>query len=419
MKRLRVLGWSFYDFANSSYPTVIVTVAYSIYFKNVVAAGGSAGDGDFYWGLAISISMLIVACMAPFLGSIADVSGSKKVFLLMFASICVIFTGLLYFVERGEILLGIIFFVLANIGFEASLIFYNGFLPEISDAENFGKVSGYGWAFGYVGGLLCLIWVNPLIQGGFGEENILRFRSSFPRVAIFYTVFTIPTILWLQENTSRTKNLSWTKIVYRGWQQLSETFHQTRNHKPLARFLMAFFLYNDGIATVIAFSAIYAVGTLGFSVTNVVTLFVLVQVSACLGAFSFGFLVDRWGAKPTLLSLLGLWCLVVLAAYFTSTQGQYFVVAVIAGIGLGAVQSASRSLMALFIPKGKNAEFFGFYGICGKFSAILGPITFGTISAITGSQRFAILSVLIFFLLGMILLWTVKLDQIGEPSTLN
>ena len=410
MNRLNVLGWSFYDFANSAYPTVIVTVAYSIYFKNVVAAGG----GDFLWGMAISVSMVIVAASAPFLGSVADVSGSKKKFLLLFASLCVVFTGLLFFVERGDVLAGVLFFILANIGFEASLIFYNAFVPELADPEDYGKVSGYGWAFGYIGGLLCLFCVFPLIKGGFAEENLLNFRSAFPLVAIFYAVFTLPTILWLKEKTSRPEGVGWDVMVRRGWVQLRETFHQIRRLGHLFRFLMAFLLYNDGIATVIAFSSIYAVSTLGFSVADVTALFIAVQASACVGAFAFGFVVDRWGAKPTLLFLLAVWCLVVVAAFFTTTQGQYFGVAMVAGIGLGSVQSASRSLMAMFIPEGKSAEFYGFYGICGKLSAILGPVTFGAVSVLAGSQRVAVLSVLIFFLLGMATLATVRVSRVQE-----
>ena len=412
MNRRAVSAWAFYDFANSAYPTVIVTVAYSIYFKTVVAGGGSGGGaGDFYWGLAISLSMLFVAATAPFLGALADVSGAKKTFLGFFGGLCVVFTGLLFFVEKGDVLTGVLFFVIANIGFEASLVFYNAFVPEIADPADYGKVSGCGWGFGYVGGLLCLLWVLPLIQGGFAPENlpISGWRSCASR-------FSMPCSPSRQCSGCVNERpggapAAWPERIRKGWIQLRDTFQHIRRLKGLFRFLIAFLLYNDGIATVIAFSAIFAVGTLGFSVADVTVLFIAVQASACVGAFAFGFVADRLGAKKTILYLLALWCGVVLAAFFTRTQAQYFAVAMVAGVGLGSVQSASRSLMALFIPEGKAGEFYGFYGVCGKLSAIFGPITFGAVSAWTGSQRVAVLSVMVFFLAGMAVLWGVRVEK--------
>ncbi|MBI2881183.1 MAG: MFS transporter [Candidatus Tectomicrobia bacterium] len=414
MNRRAVWAWSFYDFANSAYPTVIVTVAYSVYFKTVVAGEGAGGGaGDFFWGLAISLSMVVVAAAAPFLGSLADVSGTKKRFLGLFAGLCVVFTGLLYFVEAGDLWRGVLLFALANIGFEASLVFYNAFVPEIAEAKDFGKVSGYGWAFGYVGGLLCLFWVFPLIQGGFAPENLSNFRLAFVRVAVFYAVFSIPTFVGLRERAVPGGRAGgWPDHFRRGWKRLRGTFDHVRRLKHLFRFLLAFFLYNDGIVTVIAFSSIYAVGTLGFSVREVTALFIAVQVTAAVGALGFGFVVDRIGAKRTILLLLGLWCAVVLAAFSTETRAQYFAVALVAGLGLGSVQSASRSLMALFIPAGKAGEFYGFYGVCGKLSSVLGPVTFGAVSALAGSQRIAILSVLFFFLAGAGILWSVRVERV-------
>ncbi|MDP6619615.1 MAG: MFS transporter [Nitrospinota bacterium] len=417
MNRRAVWAWAFYDFGNSAYPTVIVTVAYSIYFKTVVAGAGGGdpaaggGAGDFYWGFAISLSMLFVAVAAPFLGALADVSGAKKTFLGFFAGLCVVFTGLLFFVGKGDVLTGVLFFVIANIGFEASLVFYNAFVPEIADPADYGKVSGYGWAFGYLGGLLCLFWVLPLIKGGFAPENLANFRTAFLRVAIFYAVFSVPTMLWLRERKPGGETAAWPERIRKGWIQLRDTFQHIRRLKSLFRFLVAFLLYNDGIATVIAFSSIFAVGTLGFSVADVTVLFIAVQASACAGAFAFGFVVDWLGAKKTILYLLVLWCGVVLAAFFTRTQAQYFAVAMVAGVGLGSVQSASRSLMALFIPEGKAGEFYGFYGVCGKLSAIFGPITFGAVSVLAGSQRAAVLSVMVFCLAGMAVLWGVRVEK--------
>ncbi len=410
---LSIAGWVFYDFANSAFPTLIVTVAYSVYFREVVVPKES-GLGDFYWGLSISISMLLVAASAPILGAIADASGVKKRFIGAYASLCILFTGLLHFVGQGDVLLGILFLVLAIIGFEGSLPFYNAFLPEIANEKDFGKISGYGWGVGYLGGLLCLFWVFPLLRGGFAPENLPQYRAIFPRVALFYAVFSLPFFLWLPERALPGPRGGWVQHARQGWGTLRETFAHIRRLKNLFRFLLAFFLYSDAIATVIAFSAIYAVSTLGFSMADVTILFIVVQAFAFLGALGFGFVVDRFGPKRTILFLLFLWCAVVLGAFFTQTQPQYFFVAVVAGIGLGSVQSASRSLMAFFIPKGKGGEFYGFYGICGKISAILGPMTFGIVSTLTGSQRIAILSVLVFFLAGIVLLAGVRVEPVKD-----
>lgn len=411
--RLSVAGWVLYDFANSSFQTLIITVAYGVYFKQVVVPK-ETGLGDLYWGLSLSLSMLLVAASSPILGAIADASAAKKRFLGTYAGFCILFTGLLYLVQQGDILLGVLFLVLANIGFEGSLPFYNALLPEIAKGKDFGKVSGYGWGIGYLGGMLCLLWTYPLLRGGFAPDNLLQFRQVFVHVALFYALFSLPVLLWSPERARVGTWAGWGQYARQGWGKLRETFSQIRRYKNLLRFLLSAFLYDDAMATVVAFSAIYAVSTLSFSMADVVALWIIGQVPACVGALGSGFVVDRFGAKPTIVFCLLLWCAVVLGVYFAQTQLQFYVVAAVGAIGLGSVQSASRSLMALLTPRGKSGEFFGFYALCGKVSAILGPTTFGAISSVTGNQRVALLSVLFFFLAGLFLLAGVQVKRVED-----
>ena len=417
-RKLDIVSWCLYDFANSAYPTLIVTVAYSVYFKNIVAGG--VENSDFLWGISLSAAMLITSLLAPPLSTVADRSGSRKRLLLIFAGVCVTATLLLSLVKAGMVLAGMILFIIATIGFEGSLIFYNAFLPEIATPANQGRISGWGWGVGYLGGLLCLVLVKPFLDGGFSPENLPLFRASFAAVAIFYAVFTLPLVLWLREARTpaplqanggavpSADGLGLLSNAAAAFRTLWETFRVLRRSGGALRFLFAFFLYNDGIVTVISFSSIYAVSTLGFSMGETLQLFIAVQISAGAGALALGYLADAWGERRTILLTLANWCIVVIAAYFTETKGVFFAVSILAGFSLGSCQAASRSLMARFIPPGGATQTYAFYGLCGKMSSVMGPLVFGAVSWATGSQRVAILSILVFFLAGGGLLWSVR-----------
>ncbi len=414
-RKLEVFSWCFYDFANSAYPTLIVTVAYSVYFKRIVAGGG--GGSDFLWGVSLSVAMIITSLISPPLSAVADWAGSRKRLLLTFASVSVVATALLATVKAGMVATGMLLFIVATVGFEGSLIFYNAVLPEISTPPTIGRVSGWGWGLGYFGGLLCLFLVKPLLAGGFSPENLPLFRASFAAVAVFYAVFTLPVVLWLRESRPTARETGdallptekTTSLIQSGreaFRSLVDTFHELRRRAGALRFLLAFFLYNDGIVTVISFSSIYAVSTLGFSMAETLQLFIAVQVSAGVGAFALGYLADAWGERKTSRLTLCNWCLVVIVAYLTHAKSAFFLVSILAGLSLGSCQAASRSLMSRYIPPGGTTQTYAFYGLCGKMSSILGPLVFGGVSAATGSQRTAILSVLIFFLIGGALLWS-------------
>jgi len=387
-----LLGWISYDFANSSFTTVIVTVVYSVYFKKVVV--GQEEYGTSLWGIAISISMLIVAISSPVLGAIADYSHSKKKFLFIYCYSAVVFTGLLYFVRSGHILSGMLFFIIANIGFEGGNVFYNAFLPEIAKEKDIGKVSGLGWGIGYLGGLLSLLLVYPFAE----SKTIL----VFPIIALFYGIFAIPTFVFVSEKKLIGKYA--TNYIKQGYNRIKSTFQHLNKFKELGKFLIAFFIYNDGIKTVIVFSAIYGAKTFDMNVNQLIIYFVLAQTSSFIGAIVFGYTMDKIGAKNTISLTLLIWLAVVIWAFFCPNIKQFYGIGLLAGLAMGSSQSSSRSMLSLLTPKNKQAEFFGFYAFTGKASAILGPFIYGQIAFFSGNQRFAILSIAFFFILGLTVL---------------
>ncbi len=399
-----IFAWCFFDFANSAYTTVIVTAFYVLYFKNIVFAE-AGGLGDLWWGISIAVSMAVVAISSPVLGAVADYSGAKKRFLMAYTGLCIGFTGLLFFVGRGDYVTGILFFVLANIGFEGGLVFYNAFLPEIASRREMGKISGWGWSIGYFGGLTCLLIVLPMAANlKDGEAGAQLARWVFPTVALFFLTASIPTFSILRERAVPMPLPPGSSYLREGFLRLTGTLRHLKRYRELLKFLLAFFVYQDAMITIIAFTASYADQTLHFTPTENLLMIMLVNPAAAVGAFIFGYIFDRIGAKKTISVTLILWILVVAAAFAVQSKLAFLAVAVVAGLVLGSTQSASRSLVGLFTPERHNAEFFGFYAVSGKFSAILGPITFGLVSALTANQRYAVLAIGAFFLVGLILL---------------
>ncbi|MCL5267807.1 MAG: MFS transporter [Bacteroidetes bacterium] len=412
--RLTIFSWMLFDYARTSFSVMIKTVGFALYFREVVAAG--TGHGDFYWGLADSLSMVIAAALSPVLGAASDYSHKKKRFLLVFAGVCVFATACLYWIQRGMILPAMLVFIAANVGFQGGYTFYDAFLPEIAPKHLYGRVSGYGFGMGYLGALSILAITFPFIKGGFASGNLINFRTSFLIVAGFFAMFSLPTFLRLRDHSGvYHRKLPYFRL---GLRRAVRTFRRLGQYKSLSRFLLAFFLYIDGVNTVIFFAALYARGTLGFTEVQVIVFFIVAQTTAILGSIIFGILTDHWGPKPSINISLVIWVAVVLSAFFIQTKGQFYVVGLFAGIAIGSSQSCSRSLMALLTPPEHAAEFFGFYdGIAGNASAIMGPLTFGAISSFTGSQRIAVLSVLIFFLGGLMLLQQVKVEWKKRTET--
>jgi UMF1 family MFS transporter len=387
LDRRKVLAWCLFDFANSSYSAVIVATVFGIYYASTVV-GNEQGLGDLWWGRVISTSMLGVALTGPILGAVADRAGLRKRFFIAFTVLCIACVALFTTLGPGMILWGFALAAIANFAFESAQIYYNAYLPDVAPPDRRGLVSGLGFAIGYLGSIVGLVIALPLASAH-------RLDLIWLSVAGFFALFAIPAFLTLPADRPRPAD------PLRVWRLARDVFAQP----SLRRFLAAYFVYFDGVETTIYFSGLYAAQTLGFTTPEVIKLFLAVQGSALLGSLLLARPTDRWGPKRVLTMTLLLWIGVTVGAYCAQTKATFFVVAVIAGLGLGPIQAASRALMAALIPVGKEAEMFGFYAFCGKSSAVLGPLVFGAVSYLMGgNQRAAVLAVGAFFVAGLALL---------------
>ncbi len=407
MRSRQVWAWCLFDFANSSYTTLIVTVAFAIYFREAVVDAAD-NRGDRLWGIANFLAMLLVAAVSPFVGALADYAGRRKALLVGSTLLTVCATASLVLVGPGDVALGMALFVLGTVGFEAGYVFYNSFLPDVSTPATIGRISGWGWAVGYLGGLLSLLACLPLLAeplrdaaGALVPSALAARRVSFLVVAAFYLFFALPAFLWLREAPAQGRLAAPGEALAVGFRRVRRTLSRLERHREAAKFVLASLFFTDGISTVISFSAIYATVTFGFSSAEVVALFVVLNVVAFPGALASGYLADRIGPRRTLLLTLLLWVAVVLAGALAAGRGTFWAMACGAAIGMGATQAVSRSFMAQISPRDREAEFFGFFVLAGKFAAMFGPLVFGLVSAGTGSQRAAVLSLLPFFLAGL------------------
>ena len=409
-KSKQVFYWSLFDFANSSYAVIIVAFVFAVYFTSVICAGDPAAD--FYWSLGINISMIISAVLNPICGAIADRTSNKKLFLLIFTILAVIPTALMYFTGEGKILFALLLFIVSNIGFQSGLTFYDAFISDIVDEPDYNRVSGFGYAIGYIGSFAAVLMVF------FMKDSV---GLMFVVTAIFFAVFSLPLFLFVKEKkyNDEDKKLSLIDYIKFGIKKVANTIRHINKYKNLKNFLISFFLYIDAINTIIFFSGIYASKTLNFSMTQLAIFFVIVQLTAMLGSFLFGSIGDRLGIKNSIFITLVIWTAIVFFIFFFVNEksvlqiGNYevhyfYIVGGFAGTFLGATQALSRTLMTKLTPPEIKTEFFGFYSLFDKTSTLLGPLTFGLVSMFTGSQKLAILSIGIFFLLGMYTLKAVK-----------
>ena len=404
-----IWSWALYDFANSPFTTLVVTFVYATYFTQAIAADPITGTA--LWSRAVSITALIIAVASPLLGALADRGGYRKLFFLITVIVCVVATVALYRVVPGEVMLALALFIVANVAFEFSEVFYNAFLPDLAPPERIGWVSGLGWSLGYIGGLLALaVALVTLIQPeqpwfGFSKDLGENIRATNLVVAVWLAVFTIPMLLWVHEDKSRVSRGG--GIVAASFAQLMRTFSEVRKYRHMVRFLVARLLYNDGLVTVFAFGGIFAAETFGFTLQQVLVFGIVINLAAGIGAFGMGYLDDRIGGKRTIIiSLFGLIGATVLAMLATS-QAAFWVAGILIGIFAGPNQSASRSLMARFVPDDMENEFFGFFAFSGKLTAFLGPLMLGVLTAWSGSQRVGVSAVIVLLIAGMVLLFSV------------
>jgi UMF1 family MFS transporter len=407
-----VISWCLFDFANSSYTTLIVTVVFAVYFREVVVAADD-NTGDQLWGLANFAAMLVVALASPLLGAIADDAGRRKTLLILTTMQTVVATALLFFATPGRVLLSVVIYVVATVGFEAGYVFYNSFLPDVSTPRTIGRISGWGWGIGFIGGLASLVvcwpWIGTELRDAGGAISSLATRDrriSFLIVAGFYLLFALPAFVWLREGRSATRRTIH-EYARSGLRRVGQTVRRLKQHREVAKFVAASLLFNDAITTVIVFSATYATVTFGFGSGELLVMFLVMNLIAFPSTVAAGYLSDALGGKRALTLTLLLWIGVVLTATLAQTKPMFWVVAVGAAAGMGATQSVGRSFMAQISPPERRAEFFGFYVTSGKLASTTGPLIFGTISAWTGSQRLAIVSLLPLFVGGLALLLSI------------
>jgi UMF1 family MFS transporter len=404
--RSSVFVWSLFDFANSSYAVIIVAFVFAVFFKSVIAGGEAIGD--FYWALGINISMIISAVLNPVCGAIADLTSNKKKFLFFFTMLAVIPTALMYFTGEGTVVFALVLFVLSNIGFQTGLTFYDAFLPEIASPEEYNKVSGIGYAVGYMGSLIAVALVFPLKD----DPNLL-----FVVTAVFFFVFSLPLFFKLKEKKKENKPVSTGYAAY-GIKKVIGTLKNINSYPNLRNYLVSYFFYIDAVNTIIFFSAIYASSTLDFSITELAVFFIIVQLTAMIGSFLFGSIGEKLGLIRSIFINLAIWIGITLAVFITNDKMSFYIIGGFAGTFLGSTQSLSRALMSKIIPLNMKTELFGFYALLEKTSTILGPLTFGLVSWLSGSQKYAVLSVGAFFIVGIFFLRMVLEKREEEHETI-
>ncbi len=399
MNRRTIAVWCLYDFANSIYIAVIPSVWAAYYANSIV--GNQAGLGDLWWGRVVSYTMLFVAITSPAMGAIADHTGARRSLLALYTLASASATCLLALVQPGMALLGFVLSLIAYIGFEGGIVFYNAYLPEIAPADYQGRVSGWGFAVGYAGSFFGLLISLPFVQR---EMQWAAFLSA----GLGFLLFALPALIWLPASGDRGA-MSLAQAAVGGMRRTAEMFRTAIGSRELRGFLLAYFFFEDGVTTVVTMASVFASKTLGFTLSEIVGLFAVVQLSALAGSLVWARPTDERGPKFVLMVLLAQWSVVVTLTYFVQTKAQFFGIAILAGLGLGAVQAAARAFMASLVPAGKEAEYFGLYALCGKSASILGPLLFGYVSVYSGgNQRLAVLSVIVFYVAGALLLARVR-----------
>jgi len=401
VRKREIFGWCFYDFANSAFITVVVTVVYGPYFTGVVASGVSAANT--LWSATLAASQVVVMVFGPVLGVMADTTGSKKKFLLSMMWICSAATAALWLTGPGTVVLAAGLVMVAYAAFSFGENFCASFLSELSTPENCGRISGYGWSFGYLGGLgalgLAMLVLSAVPDG---------VRWVFVVTAAFMLVSTLPVLLLLRERKEpEPRVLSWWRL---GWESIVRAARDLPRHRELLRFFWAFLLFMSGLGAVVAFAAIYSERVLGFTTAENLVLFATLQISSAVGALVFGWWQDRVGSVNMLTVALVLWCLVAVGAYYCQTKEMFFVVGNLAGLAIGSCQAGSRAVVSLLSPRERAAEFFGFWGVFGKLAAVVGPLFMGVLADVF-DLRVAVLSTLVFFVGGLVVLRGVKIAR--------
>ncbi len=409
--RREKLAWAMYDFANSGYTTVVLTTIFSAYFVAVVAGELSSGTATLLWSLAIGCANVIVLISAPFVGAIADHRAAKKRFLLFTTVGCTLATALLALVGSGDIALGMMLVIVSAIMFSSGENLISAFLPEIVPVHKMGRMSGYGWGLGYFGGLLtlglCLSYITWAQQQGQVEQQIVPVTMLI--TAVIFVLAATPTFIWLRERATPSPLSTGISYFAAAVQRIRHTLAEASRLPDLFRFLLAMVVYQSGVATVVVLSAIYASEVMGFDTKELVVLIMVVNVTAAVGALLFGYIQDKLGSVPTLSFTLLIWSLAIFIMAIADERTDVWLAGNLIGLALGASQSVGRALMGQLTPMTRSAEFFGLWGMANRLAAIVGPLSYGLITYLSdGNHRMAILSTLLFFIVGLALLLRVN-----------
>ncbi len=396
VKLREVWAWSMYDFANSAYTTVVITAVFGAYFVAVVCA--NAPWATFAWTCALSVSYAAILVTGPLLGAWADAHAAKKRLLLLSTVGCVAFTALLFFVEPGAVVLALVLVALSNYFFGVGENLIAAFLPELADSRAMGRVSGWGWSFGYLGGLaalgICLFYITSNSERPASETVPVTMLIT----AAFFALAATPTFLFLKERSLASGS-------GRAWPRILETWRHSKDYRDLRRFLLCLLFYQAGITAVVSLAAIYAEQAMKFTTQQTIVMILVVNVTAAIGAFGFGYLQDAIGhVRAVALTLVG-WIVMVLIAGFSQSSFHFWIAANLAGLCMGSSQAAGRAIVGYLAPPARLAEFFGLWGLAVKAASIVGPLTYGALTLIfPGNHRLGILATGVYFVVGLALL---------------
>ena len=414
VERREIVSWAMYDFAHSAFGTLVVTFIFSAYYAQAIHPDPI--EGAIWWTRAVNASAIITALSMPVIGAMGDFGGLKKRFLMIATVVCVVLTAVLFRMGPGDVWAAALVFVGASVAYESLQSLSNAFLPEISTRENMGRISGLGWGLGYFGGLLCLIPALGMVTGWLPEDGGLNVRATNLLAAGWLAVFSVPLILFLRERQPRRRAPA-LEYVRRGFGRIRQTGRELRRYRQAVRLLVARLVYNDGLMTAFTMAAIYAAAEFGMETADLLVLGIVVNALAGASAIGFGFIQDRIGGKRTIAITLVLLIVAVLLAWFAEDLPMFWAAAILLGLMVGPNQAASRALLGSFVPRSKQGELFGFYAFSGRLASVLGPLSYGLILGATGSHRWAIASIIVFFIAGLALLARVDEDEGAQLAT--
>lgn len=404
-------SWSMYDWANSAFATTIMAAVLPIYYSAISEPSLTPNQATAYWGYTNSIALLLVALLSPILGAVADFRGAKKRYLTYFALIGITATALMYFLTSGDWLFASVLFIVGNIGFAGANVFYDSLLPHIAQKGDIDQISTRGYAMGYLGGGLLLAVNLAMIMLSPDHLTALMTRISLASVAVWWLLFAIP--LW--KNVPEPPRQIYegeldSNPFSAGFKRLSVTFKEIRKYGELFKFLVAFWLFNDGIGTIIKMATIYG-KEIGIGQTDLIGALLMVQFVGIPFSFAFGWLAKRIGTKRSIYISLGVYTLISIGGYFMQSAIHFWILGFAVALVQGGSQALSRSLYGRMVPKAQSAEFFSFFSVSGKLAGMFGPLVFGIVSQIMGNSRLGIVSLVIFFIAGGLLLTRVDEEK--------